>query len=336
MDAATLTGHQKIAVLCMSLGSDAAAEITRRMPVSDAEAVATEIAQMETVPPALTQQVLAEWESKQAEARSVAGGGPEYARELLQKTFDSSKAAAVLSRLDDQGPNRAARFGLAGADPRQLVNLLQHENPQAVALVLSFLDEDAAASVLEKIGTDAATDVVHRMAKMESVSPQVLEIVAESMRAGSRVFVSGDLSEAGGMKTVAAVMNRMGDGADEQIFNALNQRDPSVFEGIRQLMFVFEDLNNLDKKSLQKLLQNVESKQLALSLKVASDGVREKIEGVMSQRALSSLKTEMDFLGAVRASEVEEAQSLVIEAARALEAQGEIVLSTGESDDFIE
>jgi len=336
VDATALTGHQKIAVLCMSLGTDAAAEITRRMPVSDAEAVATEIAQMETVPPAVTNQILAEWEQKQAEARAVAGGGPEYARELLRRTFDSSKAAAVLSRLDDHGPNRAARFGLAGADPRQVVNLLKHENPQAVALVLSFLDDEAAAIVLEKLGAEVATDVIHRMATMDKVSPEVLEIVADSMRSGSRVFLAGDLSEAGGTKAVAAVMNRMEKGIDEQIFNGLNQRDPSVFEEIKQLMFIFEDLINLDKKSLQKLLQNVESKQLALSMKVASDGVRKKIEGVMSQRALSGLKTEMDFLGAVRASEVEEAQSQVIEAARALEAQGEIVLATGDSDDFID
>ena len=336
MDASTLTGHQKIAVLCMSLGAEAAAEITRRLSVSDAEAVATEIAQMDTVHPSVTELVLAEWEHKQTEAQAVAGGGPEYARELLQRTFDSSKAAAVLSRLDDHGPNRAARFGLAGADPRQLVNLLHHEHPQAVALVLSFLDDDAAAAVLEQLGMDMATDVVHRMATMEKVSPEVLEIVADSMRAGSRVFIAGDLSEAGGTKTVAAVMNRVGNGIDEQIFNGLNQRDPSVFEEIRQLMFVFEDLINLDKKSLQKLLQNVESKQLALSLKVASDEVRGKIEGVMSQRALSALKTEMDFLGAVRASEVDEAQSQVIEAARTLEAQGEIVLSTGDGDDFID
>ncbi len=336
MTADTLTGHQKIAVLCMSLGIEAAAEITRRMSVTDAEAVATEIAQMETVPSSVTDQVLAEWESKQTEAHSVAGGGPEYAREVLARTFDSSKAAAVLSRLEDHGPNRSARFGLNGADPRQLVNLLKHEHPQAVALVLSFLDEDAAAGVLEKLDTETATDVVHRVATMEKVSPEVLEIVADCMREGSRVFIAGDLSEAGGTKAVAAMMNRMGDGLDEQIFNGLNQRDPSVFEEVRQLMFVFEDLINLDKKSLQKLLQNVESKQLALSLKVASDAVREKIEGVMSQRALSGLKTEMDFLGAVRASEVDEAQAQVIEAARALEAQGEIVLSTGDSDDFIE
>lgn len=336
MDATTLTGHQKIAVLCMSLGTEAAAEITRRLSVKDAEAVATEIAQMDTVPQTLTDQVLAEWEDKQTEVRSVAGGGPEYARELLQRTFDSGKAAAVLSRLDDQGSDRAERFGLSGADPKQLVNLVKNEHPQAVAIVLSFLDDETAAGVLEKLGAEAATDVVHRMATMEKVSPEVLEIVADSMRAGSRIFLAGDLSEAGGTKTVAAVMNRVGNGADEQIFNGLNQRNPEIFEEVKQLMFVFEDLINLDKKSLQKLLQNVESKTLALSMKVASDGVREKIQGVMSQRALSALKTEMDFLGAVRASEVTEAQAQVIEAARALEAQGEIVLSTGDGDDFIE
>jgi len=331
-----LTGHQKIAVLCMSLGMDSAAEMMRRLSPKDAESVATEIAQMEAVDPATAQAVLEEWERMEDAARSMAGGGAGYARELLERTFDTNKAAAVMSRLSDREGGGAARFGLDDAEPRQLTNLLRDEHPQTVALVLAFLPDVTSARVIELLGPDLSTDIMHRMATMEKVAPEVLEIVQEAVRLGSRTFIAGDLSEAGGAETVAAVMNRVKKGEDTQIFEGLQKRAPGVFDRIKHLMFVFEDLINLDKKSLQKLLQNVESKQLALSLKVAGDALTEKIEGVMSQRALSAVKTEMDFLGAVRVSEVEEAQGQVIAAARQLEAAGEIVLSTGEGDDFID
>lgn len=331
-----LNGHQKLAVLCMTLGREAGSTLLRRLGNREAEAVATEIAQMGPVDPATAQAVLEEWESMQTAASALAGAGPEYARELLEDVFDTSKAAAVMSRLHDTDGAAASRFGLEDAEPRQLTNLIREEHPQSIALVLAFLPDDTSARVLELLDTELGTDVVLRLATMEKVAPEVLEVVQQALRDASRTYIAGDLSEAGGAETVAAVMNRVKKGADQPIFEQLHRRDQAVFDRIKHLMFVFEDLVNLDKKSLQKLLQNVESKQLALSLKVASDAVREKIEGVMSQRALAALKTEMDFLGAVRVSEVEEAQSAVIQSARDLEAAGELTLSTGDGDEFID
>ena len=331
-----LSGHQKLAVLCMTLGTEAGSAILRRLSSRDAESVATEVAQMEPVDPDTATAVLEEWEAMEMAASAFAGAGPEYARQLLEQAFDTNKAAAVMSRLHDHDGASASRFGLEDAEPRQLKNLLKDEHPQTIALVLAFLPDVSSARLLELLGPEVSTDVVLRMATMEKVAPEVLEIVQSALRDGSRTFIAGDLSEAGGAETVAAVMNRVKKGADTPIFESLHKRDQAVFDQIKHLMFVFEDLINLDKKSLQKLLQNVESKQLALSLKVASDAVREKIEGVMSQRALSALKTEMDFLGAVRVSEVEEAQGIVIAAARELEASGDLTLSTGDGDEFID
>ena len=331
-----LTGPQKVAILCMTLGPDAAAELTRQLPPADAEQVMAEITQMEVVPADLAQDVLNEWSRMEETARSSAGGGANYAREILERAYDSTRAAAILSKVKPPEQPDAARFGLGGAEPKQLVNLVRGEHPQAVAFILAHLEPPAAAAVLEELDPELGSEALKRMATMEKVPPEVMEMVIEALRRGSEVYIDATATEAGGTDRVAAIMNKVSGGKDELLFEGLQRRDQVVYDEVKHLMFVFEDLVRLDKRSLQSLLQNVDAKELALALKVASDPLTEKIQGVMSQRALQALKTEMDFLGPVRISEVEEAQNKIISAARQLEASGDIVLSSGDDDALIE
>lgn len=332
----SLSGHQKVAVLCMTLGPDAAAELTRQMNPSDAEQVMAEITRMEVVPTELAQEVLSEWEKIEHTARSSAGGGANYAREVLERAYDSSRADAILSKVRPPEQPDAARFGLGDAEPKQLVNLVRGEHPQSVGFILAHLEAPLAAAVLEELDPELGAEALRRMATMEKVAPEVMEMVIEALRRGSEVFIDATATEAGGTERVAAILNKVSGGRDELLFEGLQKRDATVYEQIKHLMFVFEDLVRLDKRSMQSLLQNVDAKELALALKVASDPLREKVESVMSQRALQALKTEMDFLGPVRISEIEEAQGAIINAARQLEASGDIVLSSGDDDALIE
>lgn len=332
MTAASLNGHQKIALLCMSLGPEAAAEITRQLPHAAVEKVTAEIARMGSVDPGLVDQVLAEWD--QAASSNSVGGGTGYARQVLERAFGARKAGQLLERVGGEGPERPRLTVFQGAEPKQISRMLAQEHPQTVALALSQLDATQTAEILETLGIDPSSEVLHRMAAMQPVAPEILEIIASALEAGSELYLAGAAMNPAGPDSVAAVLNRL-PARKDQLLAGLGERDPDVLEQVRNLMFIFEDLVNVDKRSMQTLLQNVDTKDLALSLKVASEGVKKSIEGVMSQRALAALNSEIEFLGPVRVSEVEEAQRRVIGVARQLEQNGELMLNSGGDDQLV-
>lgn len=329
-----LTGRQKVAIVYMALGADHAAKITAGLTPEEAETVALEVAQLERVPPSTTEAVLSEWLGMAIGIDSLSAGGVDFAKEVLEKAFGMEKAKAILARIQHHIAD-SDRFGaLRRADPQQLCNTLRGEHPQTIALILAHLDAKLVAAILRELDPAVCGDVMFRMARMEKVSPEMVTLVEKAIGSDAEMGFSQAMSKAGGPAAVAAVLNLVAQSLEKEVLGLVAERDQALSDQIRNLMFVFENLLALDDKSLQRLLREIDVKQLALSLKAASQELRDKIMSTMSQRAVTGLKEEMEFLGPVRMRDVEAAQTDIVSKVRALEESGEIVISAG-SDDIL-
>jgi flagellar motor switch protein FliG len=330
-----LSGRQKLAVVCMAVGPDTAAQLTGALTPDEAEMLTYEIAQMDRVPAGVTDAVLAEWLEATLGVASLTTGGIEFAREVLERAYGKAKADAILRRITSQLADTAGLTRLRKADPQQLATTLRGEHPQTAALVLAHLDPGQTAAVLRELPGAFGGDVLYRMAKMEKVSPEMLQLIERALSSEADLNFSQGMSAAGGPAAVAAVLNLVSSSLEKELLEGVGERDASLVEQIQNLMFVFEDLTALDDKSLQRLLREVEAKQLALALKAASDELKGKIMGAMSQRAVGALKEEMEFMGPTKMRDVEAAQAAIVAQVRKLEETGEIVLSAGGDDVLI-
>lgn len=330
-----LSGCQKAAVLCMLLGTETAAEITQRLQPDEVEAISYEIARLDHVPAELADGVLREWGEMVRAADSLASGGFEYAREILEKAFGAGRAREVLKRIQNQLADSAGLYRLRNADPQQLGATLRGEHPQTIGLILAHLEPAHTAAVLRELPPTLGSEVVLRIARMEKVSPEMLHLIERSLGAESDLTSSQGMSVSGGPKAVAAVLNLISPSLEKELLDSVAAEDPELCTQIKNLMFVFEDLTLLDDRSLQRLLREVDAKGLALALKAASEEVKSRILGVMSQRAVAALKEEMEFMGPVRLRDVEAAQTDIVQQVRTLEEAGEIVLSGGADDQVI-
>ncbi len=327
-----LTGRQKVAVLCMAVGTEFAAKITTGLSNDEAEMISFEIAQLDRIPQELMEVVLAEWLESTLGIASLTTGGLEYAREVLEKAYGKSRADGILRRITSQLADTAGLHRLRKADPQQLATTLRGEHPQTVALVLAHLDPPHTAAILREMPTAFGGEVLYRMARMEKVSPEMLQLIERALSSDADLNFSQGMSAAGGPAAVASVLNLVSGTLEKELLEGVSERDTMLCEQIKNLMFVFEDLVTLDDKSLQRLLREVEAKQLALALKAASEELKGKILGAMSQRAVAALKEEMEFMGPVKMRDVEAAQSAIVSQVRKLEETGEIVLSAGSDD----
>ncbi len=327
-----LNGPQKAAILCMVLGSEQAAMITQKLSAEDVETISFEIARMDRVSGDTAEAVLNEWLEIMVAADSLASGGIEYAREVLEKAFGMGKATTMLKRIQLQLADNAGLQRLRNADPQQLGNMMRGEHPQTVALILAHLEPAHTANVLKELEPVLGSEVVFRMARMEKVSPDMLQLIERSILAETDLAPTPGMSASGGPAAVAAVLNLVAPSLEKIILDGVTAKDAVLAEQIKNLMFVFEDLVSLDERSLTRLLREVDSKELALALKQASNEVRNKIMGSMSQRAVAALKEEIEMLGPSRKTDVEKAQTNIVAAVRKLEESGEIVLSGGGDD----
>ena len=329
-----LTGRQKVAILCMAIGSEHAATITGALHPDEAEIVALEMAQLDRIPPATIDAVLTEWLETTLGVDSISAGGVEFAKDVLERAFGPAKAQSILKRIEGQLAD-SDRFGrLRRADPQQLSSTLRGEHPQTIALILAHLDPAHVAAIICEFEPALGGEVMFRIARMEKVSPEMISLVERAIGSESDLSFSQGMSSVGGPAAVAAVLNLVSSSLEKEVLDLVSEKDPSLSDQIKNLMFVFEDLSSLDDKSLQRLLREVDVKQLALALKAASNELKAKIMGTMSQRAVTGLKEEMEFLGPVKMRDVETAQTEIVSKVRALEETGEIVLSSG-SDDVI-
>lgn len=329
-----LTGRQKVAILCMAIGSEHAATITQALHPDEAEIVALEMAQLDRIPPATIDAVLTEWLETTLGVDSLSAGGVEFAKDVLERAFGPQKAQSILKRIEGQLAD-SDRFGrLRRADPQQLSSTLRGEHPQTIALILAHLDPGHVAAIIREFEPTLGGEVMFRIARMEKVSPEMISLVERAIGSESDLAFSQGMSSVGGPAAVAAILNLVSTSLEKEVLDLVSEKDPQLSDQIKNLMFVFEDLSSLDDKSLQRLLREVDVKQLALALKAASTELKAKIMGTMSQRAVTGLKEEMEFLGPVKMRDVETAQSEIVSKVRALEETGEIVLSSG-SDDVI-
>lgn len=327
-----LDGTEKAAILLMSLGSEAAAELTRHLEDHEVEQLSFEIARIEQVPGELANDVLEEWSEVARAANSLAEGGVDYAREILEKAMGPRKAQSVLDRIEGQLSDSVHIQNLRNADPQQLGSMLRDEHPQTIALVLAHLSKRQTAEVLMEIDTDVGGDVLYRMASMDKVSPEMLDLVGRSFTDETELTFSGDMSRAGGPEPVADILNHIPSSVEKELLGGLEERDAELGEEIKSLMFVFDDLQSLDDRSLQRLMREVQVEDLAKALKVANESLAERIKESMTNRAVQSLEEEMEFMGPVRVTDVENAQQKILSVARDLEEQGEIIISSGEEE----
>jgi flagellar motor switch protein FliG len=330
-----LSGAQKAAVLLVQLGKEKSAAVLKSLRESEVEEVLNEIARLKGVPSETVDAVFEEFQTLASARRYYAQGGMDFAREVLEATLGSDRAKELLDRMKASLVEMPFEF-LRRADARQVLSFLQDEHPQTVALVVAHMRADQAAIVISGMPDELQADVAHRVAVMETTSPDVVRRVEAILeRKLSSVLQSTDASAAGGLKPLVDIINHADRATERLILEGLERRDPALAEEVRSQMFMFEDITTLDDRSVQLVLRSVDTKELATALKGVSSDVRGKIMANVSERAAANLTDEIDLMGAVRLSTVEEAQAKIIATIRSLEESGQILLSRGDRDEYV-
>lgn len=325
-----MSGREKAAILYMALGAEQSAKITQRLSQEEVELISLSIAKMNRVEPDDAENVLIEWIEIAVAGEAVSTGGVDYAREVLDKAYGTPKAKEILKRIMGQLADTAGLQRLRSADPQQIANMLRGEHPQTIALILAHLPTPHTAGVLKELDPAIGGEVTFRMAKMEKVSPEMLLLIERSFGSETELDFQAGMSRAGGPAAVAGVLNLLQGALEKTLLEKISDRDHAMAEQIKNLMFVFEDIQGLDDRAVQRLLRDIEAKTLALALKGASAELKERMMGQMSQRAVAALKEEMEMLGPVRMRDVETAQSTIVSQVRTLEESGEIVIGAGD------
>jgi flagellar motor switch protein FliG len=331
-----LTGRKKAAALLITLGRDRSAEVLRHLSDEDIERLTWEISALGELKAETRREVLEEF-SDAAVARNVISlGGFEYAEELLRMALGEDKATEVIDRLSATSP--AIPFGfLRHLNVQQLSNFLQAEHPQTVALLLSYLQAEKAAQVLSAVDPEMAADVAQRIATMERAHPDIVaEVEAVLRRKLSAVLQpTREVSAAGGIDTLVGLLKKSSRMTEKAIVEALEDNEPELAEQVKKKMFVFENIAMLDDRSIQRILREVEVRDLGLALKATPDPVKQCILKNMSSRASAMLKEDMESSGPIRLRQVEEAQQRVVEIIRRLDEAEEIVISRGGDDELV-
>lgn len=330
-----LTGIRKAAILLVQLGQETAARILAEMREPELEELVAEVARLSSVDSTLVDSVFEEFRDLLNARRHVAQGGLIYAKELLERGIGVERTRDIMARLEAAISEMPFQF-LRRADPRQLLSFLQDEHPQTIALVLSHISADQASLVLSGLPAGQQADVAHRIALMDRTSPDIVRRVEEILqRRMSSVLQPAELSVVGGLGPLIEIINRSDRATERMILEGLEGRDPVLVEAIRAHMFMFEDIVGLDDRYVQLVLRQVEVPDLATALKGVRPDVREKVLKNMSERAGENLLEEIELLGPVRVTTVEEAQAKIIRAIRALEESGQIVIRRNSDDEYV-
>ncbi|WP_044895590.1 flagellar motor switch protein FliG [Bacillus alveayuensis] len=329
-----LTGRQKAAILLISLGPDISASIYKHLTEEEIEKLTLEISSVRKIEAEKKEEVIEEFHEIALAQDYITQGGIGYAKQLLEKALGEQKAERIIERLTSSLQVRPFDFARK-ADPTQILNFIQNEHPQTIALILSYLDSSQAGQILSSLPHDMQADVAKRIAVMDRTSPEVISEVEQILEKKLSSTVTQDYSETGGIETVVEVLNEVDRSTEKTILEALEVQDPELAEEIKKRMFVFEDIVTLDNRSIQRVIRNVENEDLLLALKVASEEVKEVIFKNMSTRMAETFREEMEYMGPVRLREVEEAQSRIVSVIRTLEDAGEIIIARGGGDDLI-
>jgi flagellar motor switch protein FliG len=330
-----LTGAQKAAVFILHMGKERSVEVLRSMRETEVAEIMGEVARMRTVTSTVIDEVVDEFKEMADAKVTVTAGGLERARSLLTESLGGDKATEILDRVTASLIELPFEF-LRRADPRQVLSFIQDEHPQTVALVLAYMTPDQAAMVMSGLSEDLQRDVAMRLAVMDRTSPEVVAHVEQMLeRKLSSVLQPSELSSVGGVQSLVDILNRSDRATERLILEGLENKDSELADEVRQRMFVFEDIAGLDDRSIQLVLRQVDSKELAVALKGVRAEVRTAITRNMSERAGANLVEEIALLGAVRLKTVEEAQGAIVRVVRALEESGQLVLVRS-ADEFVE
>ena len=327
-EAKPMSAHEKAAILFIALGGDYAAKVFEHMDEDEIESITLEIANNKHVSIEKKNSIISEFYQLMMANDYISTGGLEYAQSVLEKALGADKATEILNRLTTSLQVRPFEF-LRKTDPSQLLNFLQNEHPQTIALVMAYLSPDQAGIVMSGLSVDAQADVAKRIALMDRTSPDVIREVERVLEKKLSSLSTQDFTIAGGVPSVVEILNRVDRSTERAIIESLEVDSPELAEEIKQLMFVFEDIIMLDDRSLQLVLREVDTKDLSLAMKATSDEVAEKIYKNMSKRAADMLREEISYMGPVKIRDVEEAQTKVVNVIRTMEDKGQIVIVRG-------
>ncbi|MCG8500291.1 MAG: flagellar motor switch protein FliG [Firmicutes bacterium] len=321
-------------MLLIALGPEKSAQIFKHLKEEEIEQLTLEIANIKTVTAEDKQTVLDEFYQICLAQQYIAEGGISYAKDILEKALGSQKALEVIDRLTVSLQVRPFDF-VRKADPSQLLNSIQGEHPQTIALILAYLRPVQAAIVISALPQDKQAEVARRVATMDRTSPEVIKEVEKVLEKKLSSFVTEDYASSGGIQSIVDILNSVDRGTEKHIIETLEIEDADLAEEIKKRMFVFDDIVTLDNRSIQRFLREVENNELALALKGASEQVQKVIFSNMSKRLAEVIEEDMEFMGPVRLRDVEEAQQKVVNVIRKLEDAGEIVISRGGGDEII-
>ncbi|HAR64525.1 MAG: flagellar motor switch protein FliG [Candidatus Margulisiibacteriota bacterium] len=328
-------GAKKAAILLIALGKDVSSTVFKQLTESEIEALTLEIANLGKIPPDQQYKIVEEFYHLTKAQEYIAKGGVHYAMEVLEKALGPDRAKAIIDNLSTSLQTNPFEF-IKKADPTQVLNFIQGEQPQTIALILAYLPSELAAQILSSLPEDMQSDVAKRIAQMDQTSPDVVSQIEKVLEMKLSMVIGQDFSQTGGVRTLVDVLNKVNRTTERTILDSLGRQDPELAEEVRKMMFVFEDILLLDDRSMQRVLKDVENKDLSLALKTCSDELKAKIFKNMSERAAENLKEEMEYLGPVRLKQVEEAQQRIVNIIRSLDEAEEIVISReGDEEKFV-
>jgi flagellar motor switch protein FliG len=321
-----LSGVRKSAILLLTLSQEEAAEILKRLPPESVEEVSREIASLGDISLNTRREVFGEFYTQALANQYMTEGGLEYAKQLLEKTLPRSEAERVIKQVTQQVQTTPFSF-LQKAESENLLTFIQDEHPQTIALILAHLPSQKASEILVGLPSQKQIEVVKRVANMEQTNPEVIKEVERGLEHRLSDIVSQTFEKAGGVDTVAEILNLADRSTEKGIMEGLEAEDPDLVESIRRLMFVFEDILLVNDKGIQSVLKEIDNEELALALKTASEELKQKIFKNMSERASQLIQEDMQYMGPVRVSDVEAAQQKIVDVVRRLEDAGEIIIA---------
>lgn len=329
-----ISGVQKAAILLIALGPEKSANIFKHLKEDEIEQLTLEIANTRSISQSVKEEVLDEFYEICLAQQYIAEGGIGYAKELLEKALGAEKARDVIGKLTASLQVRPFEF-IRKTDASQLLNFIQDEHPQTIALILSYLSSSQSAAIIASLAPDKQADVAKRIAQMDRTSPDVIKEVEKVLERKLSSLVNQDYTIVGGVDSIVDILNTVDRGTEKHIMETLEIEEPELADEIRRKMFVFEDILSLDDKSIQRVLREVDNNELAVALKGSNEEVQTVIFNNLSKRLSAMIREDMDFMGPVRMKDVEEAQQKIVNIIRKLEDSGEIIISRGGGDEIV-
>ncbi|NLY85256.1 MAG: flagellar motor switch protein FliG [Tissierellia bacterium] len=322
------TGKEKAAILLIALGPQKSAEIFKHLNEDEIEELTLQIANMRMVSPEEKKMVIEEFYQLCLAQEYISEGGINYAKEVLERALGSEKAREIISKLTSSLHVRPFEF-IRKADPNQLLNYIQNEHPQTIALILSYLSPSQAGQILSSLPLEKQSDVIRRIAIMDRTSPEVIREIEAILESKFSNIIIQDYTTTGGIQSAVDILNAVDRGTEKHILEELDVKDAELSEEIRRRMFVFEDIIILDNRSIQRIIREIDNSQWAIALKGASEELKEVIFSNMSKRLAEMIKEDIEFMGPVRIRDIEDAQQNIVNVIRKLEEDGEIITPRG-------